>query len=59
MNYNNSSEPGFKQILEDFRYDLIKAVIFIIIFTATIIYSYAESSKYYPHTQNYPVFLNK
>lgn len=42
------NEPIVTKLFENFRYDLLKAVIFIIIFAATIIYANSESGKYYP-----------
>jgi hypothetical protein len=42
------NEPVVTKFFENFRYDFLKAVIFIIIFAATIIYANSESNKYYP-----------
>lgn len=39
------------KILEDFRYDLLKAFIILLILTATVLYSNTESSKYYNNSR--------
>ncbi len=52
MNSIIINESVITKLLEDFRYDLIKAVIFILLFTAAIIYANTESEKYYPKNQN-------
>jgi hypothetical protein len=51
--------PVTSQIFENFRYDLIKLVIFILIFAATIIYANSESGKYYSTNPNKTSLLKK
>ena len=52
-------EPVVTKIFESFRYDLLKAVIFIFIFTAIIIYANSESGKYYPEKRGRNTLLQK
>ena len=59
MNKIAYHEPVFKKILKDFRYDLLKAIVFILIFMASILYSSAESSKYYFNHPKTPKLINK
>ena len=60
MNKPANHKPVFKEILKDFRYDLLKAIIFILIFTASILYSNAESNKYYYNRSESPkLIINK
>ena len=53
------NEPVVTKIFENFRYDLLKAVIFIIIIAATIIYANSESGKYYPEKRGRNTLLQK
>jgi len=53
------NEPVTVQIMENFRYDLLKLVIFILVFAATIIYANTESGKYYSPTPDKTALLNK
>jgi hypothetical protein len=55
----NKTEPLTLQIFKNFRYELLKLVIFIIIFAATIIYANSESGKYYSPTLDKSASLNK
>ena len=42
MNSTIINESFITKLLEDFRYDLIKAIAFILLFTAAIIYANTE-----------------
>jgi len=53
------NEPVVTKIFENFRYDLLKVLVFIIIFAATIIYTNSESNKYYPQMHGKTSLLKK
>lgn len=59
MKSANFNGPVFTTVFKIFRYDLLKAVIFILIFTVAILYSHAESSKYYNNNQKKSGILTK
>ncbi|HJY64899.1 MAG TPA: hypothetical protein VJ455_12140 [Ignavibacteria bacterium] len=59
MNSTIINESVIAKLLEDFRYDLIKVIAFILLFTAAIIFANAESEKYYPLNQNKTLIINK
>jgi len=59
MNDTIINTSAISKLLEDLRYDLIKAIIFILLFTAIIFYANAESEKYYPRKQNNSSVISK
>lgn len=48
MNGTINNFQVITKLLSDFRYDLIKVLVFLIILTAIVIFSNTESEKYYP-----------
>ncbi|HEY3249482.1 MAG TPA: hypothetical protein VGK25_00045 [Ignavibacteria bacterium] len=59
MNNTIINKPLVLRIFEDFRYDLLKAIAFIILVAASIYYSNEESGKYYFQNRSNSTILNK
>ena len=52
-------EPVVTKLFENFRYDLLKVIAFIVILAVTIIYANSESGKYYSDNPNKTTLLKK
>ncbi len=59
MSIFNYNESILIKILENFRYDLLKILVFILLFAAAILYVNAESEKYYNIKSNNSALFGK
>jgi hypothetical protein len=53
-----TDKPIIIKILKDFRFELLKALILILIFTASVLYSNVQSNKYYYYNHQ-ELFMQK